>query len=324
MKPGLALALLSSVLLFGAPQTASAQAWPAQPVRVIVPAPPGSSLDVVARVLGDKLRERWQQPVVVEAKAGAGGTLGMNAVAKATPDGYTLGVGFNGPISIAPLLNAQMTYDPAKELLPVVLTTSQPNVLAVAAGHPANSVAEFVAWAKQQNGKFLYASVGVGSSSHLTMELFKKDAGFAGTHVPYKGSPEAAVSVATGDTHAIFTVEPALLPFLQSGKLKLLAVTSKERIPSRSDLPTLVESGYPNVVSLAWNGLFAPAGTPADVVEKINRDVNAVLSDPSVRDALVKQGLMPGGGSTAEFKTQVEDETRKWAPIIREADIKLE
>jgi tripartite-type tricarboxylate transporter receptor subunit TctC len=319
MKKLLALALMTVLS-----QSAQAQTWPSQAVHIIVPAPAGSSLDVVARVLGDRLRERWQQPVVVEVKAGAGGMLGMGAVAKAPADGYTLGVGFNGPVSIAPLLNSKMTYDPVQELLPIVLTTSQPNVLAVAASHPANSIAEFVTWAKQVKGGVLYASVGIGSSSHLTMELFKDAAGFAATHVPYKGSPEAAISVATGDTHAIFTVQPALLPFLQSGKLKLLAATSKERTPDLKDLPTVAESGYPTVVSIAWNGLLAPMATPAAVASRINADVNAVLNEPPVRETLLKQGLVPGGGSAAEFQTLVEQERTKWAPLIRAADIKLD
>jgi tripartite-type tricarboxylate transporter receptor subunit TctC len=296
-------------------QAAQAQPWPSQTVRLIVPASPGSSLDVIARVLAEKLRARWNQAVVIEDKPGAGGMLGMTAVARAAADGHTLGIGFNGPIAFAPFLYRHMSYDPAKDLLPVVLTTSQPNVLAVAASHPANDVASFVAWAKLQGDKLTYASVGTGSSSHLTMELFKSVAGFAGTHVPYKGSPEAAMSVVTGETHAIFAVEPALLPFLQSHQLKLLASTGKERA-APENLPTLAESGYPEVQSLAWNGLFARAGTPAAVVERINADVNTALADPSVRDLLSKQGLVPGGGSPADFRRLVEEESRKWGPLI--------
>jgi tripartite-type tricarboxylate transporter receptor subunit TctC len=296
---------------------AAAQPWPSQPVRLVVPASPGSSLDVIARILGEKLRARWNQPVVIEDKAGAGGMLGMNAVARAAADGHTLGIGFNGPIAFAPHLYRHMSYDPAKDLLPIVLTTSQPNVLAIAASHPAKDVAGFVAWAKQQDGKLLYASVGTGSSSHLTMELFKSVAGFGGTHVPYKGSPEAAMSVVTGETHAIFAVEPALLPFLQSGQLKLLAATSKERTANLKDLPTIAESGYPEVQSLAWNGLFVPAGTPAAVIDKINADVNAALADAGVRELLLKQGLVPGGGAPADFRALVEDESRKWGPLIQ-------
>ena len=295
---------------------AQAEPWPSQAVRLVVPASPGSSLDVIARVIGEKLRARWNQAVVIEDKPGAGGMLGMNAVARATADGHTLGVGFNGPIAFAPHLYRHMTYDPAKDLLPVVLTTSQPNVLALAASHPANSVADFVAWAKAQDGKLLYASVGTGSSSHLTMELFKSVAGFAGTHVPYKGSPEAAMSVVTGETHVMFAVEPALLPFMQSGQLKLIASTGKERTADLANLPTVAEAGYPDVQSLAWNGLFAPAGTPAGVVDRINADVDAALADASVRDLLRKQGLVPGGGSPADFKALVEEESRKWGPLI--------
>ncbi len=301
-----------------------AQSGPNRPVHLIVPASPGSSVDVVARILGERLQVRWNQAVVVESKPGAGGMLGMSAVAKAPPDGLMLGVGFNGPIAIAPLLYRNMAYDPAKDLVPVVLTTSQPNVLAVAATHPASTVAEFVAWAKGQDGNLLYASVGNGSSSHLTMELLKRAASFAGTHVPYRGSPEAALSVATGETHAIFAVEPALLPLLQAGKLKLLAATSKDRMPHLQELPTIAESGYPEVVSLAWNGLFAPAGTPRTLVDAINTDVNAALNEPSIREALLKQGLLPGGQSPAEFKRLIEQESGKWAPIVREAQIKLD
>jgi tripartite-type tricarboxylate transporter receptor subunit TctC len=185
---------MAAALMMVQALAAAAQAWPGQSVHLIVPASPGSSLDVVARLIGERLHARWKEPVVVEDKAGAGGMLGMNVVAKAPPDGYTLGVGFNGPVAIAPHLYRRMAYDAARDLLPVVLTTSQPNVLAVAAGHPARTAADLVAWAKRQDGGLLYASVGNGSSSHLTMELIKIVAGFLGTHVPYKGSPEAAVS----------------------------------------------------------------------------------------------------------------------------------
>jgi tripartite-type tricarboxylate transporter receptor subunit TctC len=310
MKRFLALAIIA-LLTPGA----QAQQWPSQTVRIIVPASPASSLDVIARILGERLRVRWNQAVVVEDKPGAGGMLGMNAVARAAADGTTLGVGFNGPIAFAPHLYRTMSYDPAKDLLPVVLTTSQPNVLAVAASNPARDVAAFVAWAKQ-DGKLLYASVGTGSSSHLTMELFKSVAGFAGTHVPYKGSPEAAMSVVTGETHALFSVEPALLPFLQGGQLRLLASTGTERTPGLDDLPTLAQAGYPDVQSLAWNGLFAPAGTPAAVVDQINADVNAVLAEPAIREALLKQGLVPGGGARADFAALIAAESRKWGPLI--------
>jgi tripartite-type tricarboxylate transporter receptor subunit TctC len=304
--------------------SAAAQTWPDRPVRVIVPAPAGSSLDIIVRTLGDKLKDRWKQPLVVENKAGAGGMLGMDVVAKAAPDGHTLGIGFNGPIAFGPFMYKKMPYEPAKDLLPVVLTTSQPNVLAVQAGNPANTLPEFVAWAKKEAGKLSYGSVGNGSSSHLSMELFKSVAGFEATHVPYAGSPPAGTSLAAGDTQALLTVAPALLPLIQGGRVKLLAVSSAQRMESMKSLPTFAESGYPDFEALAWNGLFAPAGTPAGVVERINADVNAALKDPVVRESFDKQGLLVGGGSPADFRGFIDSEARKWGAIIKRVGITLD
>ncbi|MEY4748083.1 MAG: hypothetical protein RIQ60_297 [Pseudomonadota bacterium] len=314
-------AFLSLALAAGA---SSAQSWPDKPVRVLVPAPAGSSLDIIVRTLGDKLKDRWKQPVVVDNKPGAGGMLGMDVVAKAAPDGLTLGIGFNGPIAFGPHMYRKMPYAPGKDLLPVVLTTSQPNVLAVQASHPAHTVQEFVAWAKKQDGKLSYASVGNGSSSHLSMELFKATAGFDAVHVPYGGSPPAGTSLAAGETQALLTVAPALLPLIQGGRIRLLAVTSAQRLESMKQLPTLAESGYPGFEALAWNGLFAPAGTPPEVLNRINADVNAVLREPAVREAFIKQGLVIGGGSAAEFKAFIEAEGAKWGAIIRKNAISLD
>ena len=316
--------LLGLALSLGLSAHALADTWPTKPVRVLVPAPAGSSLDIIVRTLGDKLKDRWGQPLVVENKAGAGGMLGMDVVAKAAPDGYTLGIGFNGPIAFGPYMYKKMPYDPAKDLVPVVMTTSQPNVLAVQAANPAKSVPEFVAWAKQQGNKFSYGSVGNGSSSHLTMELFRGAAGIDAVHVPYAGSPPAGTSLAAGDTQALFAVAPALMPLIQGGRVKLLAVTSPRRLESMPDLPTLAESGYPGVVALAWNGLFAPAGTPAATVEKINADVNAALKDPAVQASFTRQGLIVGGGSAAEFKSFIEKEGTTWGAIIKKNNITLD
>ena len=315
--------LLASFFLL-ALNAANAQSWPQQPVRVIVPAPAGSSLDIIVRTLGERLKERWKQPLIVENKAGAGGMLGMDVVAKAAPDGYTLGIGFNGPVAFAPYLYKKMPYDPAKHLVPVVLTTSQPNVLAVNASVPARTLGEFVAWARQQGNKVSYGSLGNGSSSHLTMELLKSVAGFEAVHVPYAGSPPAGQSLAAGDTQALFSVAPALLPLVQGGRIRLLAITSARRLDAMKDLPTLAESGYPGFEALAWNGLFAPAGTTLEVLERINADVNAVLGEPTVRESFAKQGLLIGGGSPAEFKAFIDLEARKWGAIIDKVGIKLD
>jgi tripartite-type tricarboxylate transporter receptor subunit TctC len=302
---------------------ALAQSWPAKPVRVVVPAPAGSSLDIIVRTLGDKLKDRWGQPIVVDNKAGAGGMLGMDVVAKAPPDGYTLGIGFNGPIAFGPHMYRKMPYDPAKDLLPVVLTTSQPNVLAVQASNPANTLPEFVTWARKQGNKLSYGSVGNGSSSHPTMELFKSVTGVDAVHVPYAGSPPAGTSLAAGETQALFTVAPALLPLVQGGRVKLIAATSAQRLESMKNLPAVAET-YPGFEALAWNGLFAPAGTPADVINRINADVNAVMKDPAVRDALLKQGLIIGGGSATEFGTFIDREAKTWGAIIKKVGITID
>jgi len=319
-KNKLATLLLAGLLA----ASAWAQDWPAKPVRVIVPAPAGSSLDLIARTLADRLRVMWKQPVVVETKAGAGGLIGMDTVAKAPHDGYTLGIGFNGPIAFGPYMYARMPYAPARDLVPIVLTTSQPNVLAVQAGNPANTLPEFVEWAKKRGNKFSYASVGAGSSSHLTMELFRSAAHIEAVHVPYSGSPPAGLSLAAGDTQALFTVAPALLPLIQGQRVKLIAVTSARRSELMKDLPTVAESGYPGFESLAWNGLFTASGTPPEVVRRINADVNAVLQEPAVRELLANQGLVAGGGSPEEFKAFIDSEGRKWGAIIAKVGIRLD
>jgi tripartite-type tricarboxylate transporter receptor subunit TctC len=303
---------------------AAAQNWPSKPVRVLVPAPAGSSLDIIVRTLGDKLKDRWGQPVVIDNKPGAGGMLGMDVVAKAPPDGMTLGIGFNGPIAFGPYMYKKMPYAPAKDLVPVVLTTSQPNVLAVQASNPAKTLPEFVAWAKQQGGKLSYGSVGNGSSSHLTMELFLATAGIEAVHVPYNGSPPAGTSLAAGETQALFTVAPALLPLVQGGRVRLIATTSTQRIESMMDLPPVAESGYPGFEALAWNGLFTAAGTPAEVVNRINADVNAVMKEAAVRDALAKQGLIVGGGTPAQFAAFIDSEGKKWGAIIKKNGITID
>jgi tripartite-type tricarboxylate transporter receptor subunit TctC len=319
----LALALAGLPLVVASPAAAQA-AWPGGPVRVIVPAPGGSSLDLIVRLLGEKLKERWGQNVVVENKAGAGGLLGMDLVAKAAPDGLTLGIGFNGPIAFAPYMRSKMPFDPARDLAPVVMTTSQPNVLAVNAAVPARTVAEFVAWAREKGAALNYSSLGPGSSAHLTMEMFLAEAGLKATHVPFNGSPPAALAVAQGEADATFMVAPALLAHVQSGKVRLLAVSSRERPSALKELPTLAESGLPNIESMAWNGLFAPAGTPAAVIERINADVDAVLADAGVREALGRQGLTPVGGSVADFQRFIEAERQRWGGTIRRIGLKMD
>ena len=299
-------------------------AYPSRAVTFINPFPPGGAVDVVARPLAAVLEPILKQPVVIETKAGAGGLIGMDAVAKAPADGYTLGIGFNGPIAFGPFMYKHMAYDPVKDLQPIVLATSQPNVLAVQASNPAHNLPEFIAWAKAQGDRLSYASVGNGSSSQLTAELFDRETGIRAVHVPYNGSPPAAGSVAGGDTQMVFATAPALLPLAQAGRLKLLAVTSLQRLPAMKDLPTVAEQGLPGFEALAWNGFFAPAAMPPALADRINADVNAVLKEPEVREALAKQGLIVGGGSAAEFKAMIAADAKKWGALIVKAGIKLD
>ncbi|MEI8264886.1 MAG: tripartite tricarboxylate transporter substrate binding protein [Betaproteobacteria bacterium] len=307
----------------GAALPALAQtAWPSRPVRIVVPTGPGSSLDLIVRAMSDKLAARWGQPVVIENKPGAGGMLGMDAVAKAT-DGHTLGIGFNGPLAYAPFLYAKTPYDPAKDLKPIVMTTSQPNVLAVNADVPARNVAELVAWAKAQGGKVNYSSLGNGSSAHLTMELLLSEAGFAATHVPFNGSPPAAMAVAQGEAQLTFMVAPALLPHVRNNKARLLAVTSAQRPDSLKDLPTMAEAGYPNVEALAWNGLVGPTSLPDTVAQRVAADVTELLKDAAVRQVLDNAGLTAVGGAPEAFRRFIEGDVRRWGPVITRLGVKL-
>jgi tripartite-type tricarboxylate transporter receptor subunit TctC len=314
--------LLTCTLATVAASAAHAQGWPGAPVRIIVPAAAGSSLDMLARTLGERLSASWGQPVLIDNRTGAGGVTGIHAVVRSAPDGLTLGVGFPGPIALAPLLDTKLPYQPSLDLVPVVLTSAQPNALAVTASLPVHNVAELVAWARQQHGNIAFASVGNGSTSHLGMEMFKVLAGFEATHVPYSSSPPAATSLAAGDTQMLFAVQTALKPLVSAGRIRLLATTSLQRSALSPDLPSVAESGYPGFEVTGWNGLFAPAGTPAATIRKINADVNAVLADGSVQAALLAQGMQPVGGSAAAFGQLIADDVRRWTPIIQRLNIK--
>jgi tripartite-type tricarboxylate transporter receptor subunit TctC len=316
-----ALAIASAACI--AVSSASAQTWPTKPVKIVVPAPAGSSLDIVARLLGDKLKDKWGQPVIVEPKAGAGGMLGVDLAAKAT-DGHTLVIGFPGPTAFAPFLYKKMPYDAMKDIVPIVVTTTQPNVLAVNANLPIKNVQELVAYAKSNPGKLSYASVGNGSSSHLAMELLKSEGGFDAVHVPFNGAPPAAQSVAAGDTQMLFAVASGIAGLVQSGKIRQIAVTSLGRFDSLKDLPSINESGVKGFEAVAWNGLFGPSTLPADVVAKINADVNAVLVEASVRERLVAAGMAPGGGTQAAFKTMLDGDMKKWGATIKRLGIQLD
>jgi tripartite-type tricarboxylate transporter receptor subunit TctC len=303
--------------------TAGAQTWPDKPLRFVMSAPAGSSIDVLGRTIADKLKDRLGQPVVVDNKPAAGGTVATDEIAKAAPDGYTMVLAFNGPLAITPLLR-KVPYDVAKDLAPVITTSSQPNVLAVNAQLPVKDVKELVAYAKANPGKLNFASVGPGSSSHLNGELLKSLAGIDIVHVPFNGSPPAVTSTVQGETQMIFAVMQPLQPQIQAGKLRALAVTTGKRFPLLPDLPTLAESGYPTFVALAWNGVLVPAGTPKPVIARLNAEINAILKQPDVVQKMNAAGFDLVGGTSEEFGALIRAESDKWAPVIKSAGIKID
>jgi tripartite-type tricarboxylate transporter receptor subunit TctC len=314
----------AAALVAGAIATsATAQAWPDKPIKFLVSAPAGSSLDALARVIGDRLKDRLGQPVIVENKPAAGGTVATAEVAKAAPDGYTMLLGFNGPLAFGPLLS-KLPYDVAKDLAPVIITSSQPNVLAVYAGLPAKTVQEFVAWARANPGKLSYASVGNGSSSHLNMELLKSVAGFEAVHVPFNGSPPAVTATIQGETQAMFAVMQPLQAQVQAGKLRALAVTTAKRFPLLPDLPTIAESGYPGFEALAWNGVMVPSATPKPVIARLNAEMNAILKQPDVVEKMQASGFDLIGGTPEDFGNLIKRETETWTPVIRKLGLKVD
>lgn len=303
---------------------AGAQTWPQRPIKFVMTAPAGSSIDVVGRIIADKLRESLGQAVVVENRAGAGGTLATDFVAKSAPDGYTMVLSFNGPLAFGPHMYTRLPYDPFTDLIPVIITTSQPNVLAATVSLPAQSVKELIAYVRAHPGKLSYASVGAGSSSHLTMELMKAMAGLDIVHVPFNGSPPAITSVASNETQLLFAVPTAIAPLAKAGKVKLLGVSGSERYRLAPEVPTLAEAGLPKFEALAWNGVLVPAGTPADIVARLNREINSALKQADVRSQLNAAGLEPVGGNPTAFAELIRSESEKWAPIIKRTGARID
>jgi tripartite-type tricarboxylate transporter receptor subunit TctC len=314
--------VLAAAAALGAFPAASAQSWPDKPVRILVPAPAGSSLDVLARTIGDKLKDKFNQPVIVENKPAAGGTVATAEVVKSAPDGHTMLLGFNGPLSTGPLIQ-RTPYDVQKDLAPVIITSSQPNVLAVNAALPIKTVGDLVAWAKANPGKLNFASVGNGSSSHLNAELLKSMAGIEAVHVPFNGSPPAVLATVQGETQMIFAVMQPLQAQIQAGKLRPIAVTTPKRFPLLPDLPSIAESGYPGFEALAWNGLVVPSATPRPIVDRINAEVNAILKMPDVAQKMNGFGFDLIGGSPEDFGKLIRTEAERWTPVVTKLGIKV-
>ena len=301
--------------------------WPQKPVHIVVAAPGGSSVDIVARLIAEQLRVRLGQPIIIDNKPAAGGTIAAAEVAKSAADGYTLLLGFNGPLANAPSLYAKLPYDPQRDFAPIILTGSQPNLLAVAANVPANSLKELVALAKSHPGKLSYASVGNGSVSHLCMELLKQQADVDLLHVPFNGGPPATLAVAAGEVQVIFAAPSNLMAQVKSGKLKALAVTSLKRFAPIADIPTIAESRIASLAqfeAIAWNGLVAPAATPKAIIARLNREIGEVLAMPEVKRKLFDAGIEAGGGTPEIFGALMVAESKKWGAVIRATGAKVD
>ena len=299
------------------PGLAAAQAYPAKTVRVIIPYPPGSTPDIVGRTAAGKLQDALGQPFVVENRTGAGGNIGAEAVAKAAPDGYTLLIGINGPAAINKFLYKNLSYDSDKDLLPISLLATSPQMLVVTPSVEAADFKSFIAYLKKNPGRLSYGSVGSGSASHLTMELLKNDAGVFVVHIPYRGFPPAVTDMLSGNIQTMFAVIPAVLPQVRAGKLRALAVTGRRRSAMAPEVPSVAELGYPQLESLAWIGLLAPAGTPAEIVNRLHAETAKGMHAADARDLLGKQGFDVVAGSPAEFAGWIRAEQAKWSKVIR-------
>ena len=322
--PSLAARLAALAATVAAATLASAQTYPSKPLKLIVPFPPAGSTEISARAVAGKLGERLGQPVVIENKPGAGGNIGTDVVAKAPPDGYTLVVGTVGTHAINASLYSKMPYDHVKDFAPVVLLSSTPNVLVVNPGLPVNSVKDVINLARAKPGELTFASSGSGTSIHLSGELFKSMAGLQMMHIPYKGSAPMQIDLISGQVNMSFDNLSAVMQQIKAGRLKALAVTGKSRSPMLPDLPTVEEAGLPGYEATSWNAVFAPAGTPRDIVDKLNRELNAILQSPDTRKYFAEQGGEAGGGTPEQLGAFVRSETAKWSRVVKDSGAKVD
>jgi tripartite-type tricarboxylate transporter receptor subunit TctC len=308
----------TTLLIAGA--TAQAQEFPTHPIKVVIAFPPGGPTDFVGRLLAEKLKQLLGQPVIVENKAGANGAIGANEVAKSAPDGYTLFLTTSGAVTITPNLRPDTPYDTLRDFAPISRVVNVNEVLVVRPGR-ANSAKELVAMAKAKPATLAFASTGVGSPPHLALELFQGSAGVKFLHVPYRGAAPAITDLLGGQVIAMFADAPVLLPHIQGGQLKPLAVAAAQRNPVLPDVPTLIEEGYADTVCDNWYGLLAPAKTPPAVIAKLNTALRTALNDPMLKEKLVKVGAVPTPSTPAEFATFLRAELARWGKVIREKGI---
>ena len=318
------IAATASVSALAAPALRAQGAWPAKPVRVVVPFPPGGATDIVGREISERLAAALGQPFVVDNKAGASGNIGVELVVRAPADGYTLVVGAPQTLTINPQLFRNLPFNPQRDLAPIAVVASVPNVLIVSPRLAARTPQELVAYAKAHPGRLNYGSSSIGGTPHLSAELFKAMTGSFIVHIPYKGSTPALQDLMGGQIDMMFDNLPAALPHIRSGRVRALAVTSLKRSASAPELPTLDESGLKGFDSQGWFSLLAPAGTPQPVLERLNAEVNRIIATPEFKERLLKVGADPVGGSIADFRERLRSETERWGKVIAFAKITAE
>ena len=315
-----ALLLATAAIASGA---AHAQGWPAKPIRLIVPFPAGGGTDTIARDVANKLSTLGYN-FVVENKPGSGGNLGVDAVAKAAPDGYSFVMGQTSNLAINPSLYAKLPYNPTKDLTPVSLVASSPLVIVTGASAPYKTLADLVNDAKAKPGTINYATSGNGTVAHLTIESFQKVAGLKLTHIPYKGAAQGTTDVISGQVQLYVSSVPTMLGHIRNGKMRPLAVTSLQRVNDLPQVPTVAESGYKGFDAVTWFGILGPAKLPADIVAKLNADLNKVLKDPELRKRLEDQGADVTGGTSEQFSQLIRDDIVRWGKLVKESGAKLD
>ncbi|MDI3382072.1 Bug family tripartite tricarboxylate transporter substrate binding protein [Xenophilus aerolatus] len=319
-RAALALAALS---LFAAASVARAETWPARPIRLVVPFPAGGGTDIIARELTHKLTS-YGYNFVVDNKPGSGGNLGVDAAAKAAPDGYTLVLGQTSNLAINPTLYAKLPYDPVKDLTPISLVATSPLVIVAGTATPYKTLAELVKAAKDKPESINYASSGSGTVSHLAMESFQKAAGIRLTHIPYKGAAQGITDVISGQVQLYVSSVPTLQAHIKSGKMRPLALTSLQRAPDLPQVPTVAESGYKGFDAITWFGIAGPAGLPKDIVAKLNADINKALQDPVLKQKLAGQGADVQGSSAADFAKLIRDDIPRWGKLVKDSGAKVD
>ena len=316
------LMLIATASLLAAEAGAqSARDFPARPVRIIVPQAAGSGVDLTARVVAQKLTDAWGQQFIVENRPGANGIIGLEAGAKAKPDGYTLSLGVPSSLTMNPYVYKSLPYDTLRDFAPVTQTASNTFGLVINPALPVKNVKDLVALAKARPGELNYGSFGIGNQTHLGGELFSSQIGIKLLHVPYKGETPAVVDLLSGQSAMIFTPMQGVVPHIRTGKLKLLATLGTARARAFPDVPTMVESGYKTIVITGWTGLLAPTGTPPDIIEKVQKEIAARLLVPETRESLASQGAEPVASTPSEFVAFIRAETAKWSAVIKQAGL---